>query len=198
MSSPKGCLDRVLPSLQAAAPRIPHFLPAPVPSSYRHLACVPRHCGHPLPFIPASRLILPEFCRPSSASAWQPPAFQLPGNLMAARPDLAPRTASGLKVRERGAPAGTDEQPRAESQGPKPGYMCPPHVGLVPTLPPSSTDLTPSLVKASCFRLDAPPGSPNLTFHLPKPSGPPRAQLGTLTIRGRCRLFSRVLIQLEH
>lgn len=103
VSSPKACSDRVLLSLQSADPRIPHFLLAPAPSSYWHLTCVPRHCGHPLLIIPASCLILPEFRRPPSTSAWQPLAFPLPGNLMATRPVLLPHTASGLKVRERGA-----------------------------------------------------------------------------------------------
>lgn len=85
ISSPKGCLDRHLPSLQSATPKNPHFILAPVPSSYWHLTCVPRHCGYPLLFIPASCLILPEFCRPSPITSWQPLAFQLPGNLMASR-----------------------------------------------------------------------------------------------------------------
>lgn len=46
ISSPRGGLDRVLPSLQSAAPRIP--APTPFWPLFLHLTCVPQYGGHPL------------------------------------------------------------------------------------------------------------------------------------------------------
>lgn len=76
--------------------------------------------------------------------------------------------------------------------------ICAPHVGLVPTLPPSSTDPYPLTGQGTGLQTGCPLRAPNLTFNLPKASRPPRAQLGTWPIRGRCSLFFRVLIQLEY
>lgn len=76
--------------------------------------------------------------------------------------------------------------------------ICAPHVGLIPTLPPSSTDPYPLTGQGIGLQTGCPLRAPNLTLNLPKASRPPRAQLGTWPIRGRCSLFSRVLIQLEY
>lgn len=152
----------------------------------------PRHRGHLLLFIPASCLILPEFCSPSSILAWQPLTFQLPGNLMTTRPGLVPHTGK----REGRRPAlviSLELSCRVQSLG----TGIPP-VGPVATLPPSSPEPCPPAGQGIVLEAGCPLMSPHLTCYISKPLRTLWGQLGTLSIRGRCSLFSRVLIRLEH